>query len=69
MKILLRCALLVTLVGLSPACRSTSRGVELPCICGTPEADLEGCPHAGCLGGQRNPDNPDCVCGSLSLPH
>jgi hypothetical protein len=37
------------------------------CICGTPEADFEGCPHPLCLKGERNPDNPDCVCGPLKL--
>ncbi len=37
------------------------------CICGTPEADFEGCSHPLCLKGERNPDNPNCVCGPLKM--
>ncbi len=37
------------------------------CICGSPEADFEGCPHPLCLKGERNPDNPDCVCGPMKM--
>jgi len=37
------------------------------CICGTPEADFEGCPHPLCRSGQRNPENPDCVCGPMKI--
>jgi hypothetical protein len=37
------------------------------CICGTPEADFEGCSHPICLRGERNPNNPDCVCGPLKM--
>lgn len=37
------------------------------CICGTPEADFEGCPHPLCLKGERNPDNPNCVCGPMKM--
>ena len=29
--------------------------------------DLEGCGHDDCSDGRENPDNPDCVCGSLDL--
>lgn len=56
------------LAGLSFACHSTSSAADVPCICGTPEADLQGCPHRTCLAGQRNPDNAACVCGGLTLP-
>jgi hypothetical protein len=31
-------------------------------------ADVEGCAHHACLSGHRNPDNPDCVCGTLTIP-
>jgi len=37
------------------------------CVCGTPEADFEGCAHAACMKGTRNPDNPDCVCGPMQI--
>ena len=40
----------------------------VPCTCGQPEADVHGCAHHQCLKGERNPDNPDCVCGSLTIP-
>lgn len=50
------------------ACHSSSARYEVPCTCGQPEADIEGCAHPACLRGERNPDNPDCVCGSLTIP-
>jgi len=50
------------------ACRASAPQYEVPCICGQPAADIEGCAHHACLSGHRNPDNPDCVCGSLSIP-
>jgi hypothetical protein len=52
------------------ACRSSSGAAasEVPCTCGEPTTDIEGCAHSSCLKGERNPDNPDCVCGSLSIP-
>ena len=56
---------------LSPlACRSSSSSSlrEVPCTCGTPQADMQGCAHATCLAGKQNPDNPECVCGALSIP-
>ena len=60
--------LLIVLSGLSLACKSTaSSDANIPCTCGQPEADLDGCAHATCLAGKTNPDNPDCVCGALSL--
>ena len=53
-------------------CRSPSESQshddEVPCTCGEALADLEGCAHPACLKGVRNPENPDCVCGSLSIP-
>jgi len=39
----------------------------IECTCGQPEAMLEGCAHPKCAAGENNPDNPDCVCGSLSF--
>jgi hypothetical protein len=51
------------------ACRSpAAEKDEVPCTCGQPQADIEGCAHESCLRGERNPDNPDCVCGSLKIP-
>lgn len=58
--------LLLSLILMPLACRSTPAN-DSPCTCGSPEADIEGCSHAKCLAGERNPDNPDCVCGTLSL--
>ena len=46
---------------------SPAHSPALPCTCGTLEADLEGCAHSRCLAGEKNPENPDCVCGTLSL--
>jgi hypothetical protein len=48
------------------ACRSTP-ATTVPCTCGQPEADLEGCAHHKCLAGERNPENVDCVCGALEI--
>ena len=39
----------------------------IECTCGTPEAMLEGCAHPLCVAGENNPDNPDCVCGTLTF--
>jgi len=55
------------LLPLSTACKSTP-SEDLPCVCGTPMGDLEGCTHPLCLAGRNNPDNPDCVCGTLEIP-
>lgn len=54
------------LLALVPACKSTHE--DIPCTCGTPMADVEGCAHPSCLAGEANPDNPDCVCGKLEIP-
>ena len=59
---------LLALSGLSLGCRSGAARDEVPCTCGDPVADLEGCAHAQCLQGKLNPDNPSCVCGTLSIP-
>lgn len=60
---------LLALGSLLPAgCRSSSPAADLPCICGTSEADMQGCTNSICAQGKRNPDNPDCVCGSLAIP-
>lgn len=45
----------------------TSDMAEVECICGTPEAAFDGCPHPLCLSGEGNPDNPECVCGGLDF--
>jgi hypothetical protein len=58
-------ALLLTL---GTACKSSSDDVDIPCRCGTPMADLEGCAHPQCIAGKTNPDNPQCVCGQIEIP-
>ena len=50
------------------ACHSNAPRADVPCTCRQRAADIEGCAHAPCLSGHRNPDNPDCVCGSLTIP-
>jgi hypothetical protein len=50
------------------ACRGTEVASEIHCTCGQPAADIEGCSHPKCLAGERNPDNPECFCGTLSIP-
>ena len=50
------------------ACRGAEAANDIPCTCGQPATDIEGCAHPNCLAGERNPDNPDCVCGTLSIP-
>ena len=67
MKIVSSIALLAFCV-LPLACRSTESKAAVPCTCGQPEADIEGCAHDACAHGKRNPENPDCVCGTLSIP-
>jgi hypothetical protein len=64
----LRTLALLALSLLPLSCRSEAKRTEVPCICGQPEADFRGCAHHLCLAGQRNPDNPECVCGTLSIP-
>jgi len=67
MKSLRTLALLVSCV-LPLACHSTPARTEVPCVCGQPAADFEGCAHHKCVKGERNADNPDCVCGTLTIP-
>jgi len=63
------CGLLaVACLALAAGCRSSSPAAEVACTCGTPSADLNGCAHKTCLAGKTNPENPDCVCGTLSIP-
>lgn len=40
---------------------------NLPCTCGEGSTDFEGCANALCIAGKQNPDNPNCVCGEISL--
>lgn len=63
-----RLLVLVSICAVPLACHSSPARHEVPCVCGQPAADIEGCAHHACLQGKRNPDNPDCVCGSLSIP-
>jgi hypothetical protein len=67
MKPLLTLASLV-ICSLSLGCRASGARHDVPCTCGQPEADIEGCAHEKCVAGERNPDNPDCVCGTLTIP-
>jgi hypothetical protein len=61
-----RYLLLVALLLVLPiSCKSTS--TEVPCTCGTPMGDLEGCAHPLCVAGKHNPANPDCVCGTIEI--
>jgi hypothetical protein len=66
--------LLLALVCTTTSCKSgdassstSSSQATAKCICGTPEADFSGCPNAHCIKGERNPDNPDCVCGPMKI--
>jgi hypothetical protein len=59
---------LLALVLTPLACRGTETAADIPCTCGEPATDIEGCAHPLCVSGKHNPDNPDCVCGTLSLP-
>lgn len=52
------------------SCKSNEPEVDLssvPCTCGQPIAQIEGCAHPTCVSGERNPDNPDCLCAPLDL--
>lgn len=55
------------LVALPSSCKSTASS-DPPCVCGTAMGDLEGCEHSTCRNGKQNPDNPNCVCGTLEIP-
>ena len=67
-KKILSILLASSLAASSLACKSSRTAAEVPCTCGTPESDIEGCAHATCLAGKTNSENPDCVCGALSIP-
>ena len=65
------CALLLStaaLVGCRSNDASSTADVDFPCICGTPEGAISCCLHPQCMSGEGNPDNADCVCGTLTLP-
>ena len=68
MKTLSAMLLATLLVALPSSCKSSGSDADVPCRCGTAQADLEGCAHAACRAGKTNPDNPDCVCGQLDIP-
>jgi hypothetical protein len=59
---------LALLATLPLACRSNSSSADVPCRCGTELGDLEGCAHPACMAGKNNPDNPNCVCGTIEIP-
>jgi hypothetical protein len=63
--------LLLCAVAALGACKSSgdaaAEAAAQRCTCGTPEADFEGCTNPICLKGERNPDNPDCVCGPMKM--
>ena len=62
---------LLCTAGALGACKSAgesaAQAAAQRCTCGTPEADFEGCTHPLCLKGERNPDNPECVCGPMKI--
>jgi hypothetical protein len=69
MKAMYGTLLLVGLASLS-ACTSTKNtgaSEALPCTCGEPETAFDGCLNSACVDGLGNPDNPDCLCGPLSI--
>jgi hypothetical protein len=57
------------LTALPSSCKSSDADAKaVPCRCGTPMADFEGCAHPTCRAGKTNHANPDCVCGTLEIP-
>lgn len=46
---------------------STAELVAATCICGTPEAAMEGCACPQCMGGDGGPESPDCVCDPIQV--
>jgi hypothetical protein len=50
-----------------PSVEEPAAAAAVPCICGTPEGAIEVCAHDACIGGSRNPDNADCVCGPITI--
>jgi hypothetical protein len=62
--------LLLGMIASLNSCKGPSSKAEASavcCTCGTPKADFEGCAHPMCLRGERNPDNPECVCGPMKM--
>jgi hypothetical protein len=72
MKILSLLLLSASLLVLPVACKSSksksASAASVPCNCGTPMGDLEGCANPVCMSGKHNPDNPKCVCGNIDIP-
>lgn len=67
--LLLACGLLAL-----SACKSHDEVVaveydpaSVPCTCGDPMTDMEGCACPMCISGEGNPGNPECVCGTIDL--
>jgi hypothetical protein len=63
----------IALAGGVAACGSPSESDDSPvvesdvaCSCGDAETSFHGCAHPLCVSGQGT-DNPDCVCGPLSI--
>jgi hypothetical protein len=65
--ILLLCALPAVAACKGTGADSAAVAAAQRCTCGTPEADFEGCTHPACVKGERNPENPDCVCGTMKI--
>lgn len=62
--------LILGMIATLNSCKGPSSKAEASatrCLCGTPEADFEGCANPMCMKGERNPDNPDCVCGPMKM--
>ena len=63
--------LLLGLVTSLSACKSAgddaAAASAVRCTCGEPETDFDGCAHPMCVKGERNPDNPLCVCGPMKI--
>ena len=71
MKTLSSLLLAAAFLALPPACKSSSSSsaADVPCTCGTPMGDLEGCSNPLCASGKNNPANPKCVCGKIDIPN
>jgi hypothetical protein len=71
MKILTSLLLAASFLALPLACKSSSSSsaADIPCTCGTPMGDLEGCANPLCMSGKNNPANPKCVCGKIDIPN
>jgi hypothetical protein len=47
--------------------RQSSDLSSVTCTCGRPEAVIDGCAHLLCVRRDGNPENPDCICGPMTL--